>query len=92
MKDYTQLKLLLESLESFPLQFTYKFIGRNTANFRTAVTQFEALFPSLKTEGSRLSGNQAHLSMTYSLSAPTAQHIIDVFQAIEKIEDVLIVL
>ena len=92
MKDYQKLKELLEEQEQFPVQFTYKFIGRNSSRFLDSVKKLEQQFPALKHEGQRLSANQAHSSQTYSYNAPSAQAIIDVFQAIEKLDDILMVL
>ena len=92
MKDYTTLKLLLEKQETFPVQFTYKFIGRNSAEFATSVEKLLKTFPKLQHEMTRKSGSDQHLAMTYLYEAPSAGSIIEVFQAIEKIDDLLIIL
>jgi putative lipoic acid-binding regulatory protein len=91
-KDYSKLKSLLEEQEKFPLHFIFKFIGRNTPVFLEGVKSLEATFPTLKHEMTRKSAKDQHIAMTYAISAPNAHLIIEVFRAIEKIEDLLIIL
>ena len=92
MKDYTKLKSLLKEDETFLLRFTYKFIGRNSPKFQAAIVKFEAQFPTLQAHGSRLSVNQNHLAVTYHFVAAAPEAIIEIFQAIEKTEDLLMML
>jgi putative lipoic acid-binding regulatory protein len=91
-KDYAKIKELLETQESFPLRFTYKFIGKNSEAFTRAVKRLEHAFPTLKHELSRESSGGKHLSKTYVLTAKDAEAIIEIYRAIELIEDVLVVL
>ncbi len=93
MKDYAKLTELLKTTESFPLDFTFKFIGRKSDAFLASVQALEAQFPPLRREGERESANQQHLSLTYSFkAAPTAEILIEVYRSIEKLRDVLVVL
>ena len=91
-KDYTQLKALLEELETFPVHFVYKFIGRNTQAFANGVAELQKTHPSLKHEMTRNSAKDAHISFTYGFEAQSAAAIIEVFRAIEKVEDLLLIL
>lgn len=91
-KDYTKIKELLEAQEKFPLRFTYKFIGHNSAEFAQAVARLERSFPSLRHELTRESSHGKHLSKTFVLEAPDAEAIVEIYRAIELLEDVLIVL
>lgn len=92
MKDYSKLKQMLEDQEAFPLQFTFKFIGRSSTAFATSTKVWELSFPGLRHQGTRASSNGQHTSVTYIYEAPDADTIIAIYRAIEKIEDILIVL
>jgi putative lipoic acid-binding regulatory protein len=91
-KDYAELKRLLEDLETFPHRFTFKFIGRHSETFALSVAKLEQRFPGLRHEQSRESNGGKHVAKTYTMEATSADEIIDVFKAIEKVEDVLVVL
>lgn len=93
MKDYAKLTELLKTTEKFPLRFTYKFIGRKTEAFESSIRALEKEFPPLRRESSRESANGQHLSVTYVFdAAPNAEILIEVYRAIEKLHDVLVVL
>lgn len=92
MKDYTNLKHLLQETETFPLRFTFKFIGRNTPAFSAGVAALERTFPVLTHEMTRQSAGGNHISKTYAFDAPNADIIIAVFVEIERIEDLLVML
>jgi putative lipoic acid-binding regulatory protein len=91
-KDYSKLKELLEAQETFPSRFTYKFVGRNSDKFARSVERLEQAYPALRHETTRKSANDQHMSKTYLFEAPSADAIIDVFRAIEQIEDLLVIL
>jgi putative lipoic acid-binding regulatory protein len=91
-KDYANLKELLEAQESFPLRFTYKFIGQNSARFQAAIQNLETTYPTLRLEGARESAGGKHLAKTYSYPAINADAVIEIFRAIERMEDLLIML
>ncbi len=91
-KDYAKLKELLEEQEKFPLDFTFKFVGRHTPAFAQSVGSLQKKFPGLKETHSRESSGGKHVAKTFSFNAPDADSILDVFKAIEKLEDVLVVL
>ena len=90
--DYSKMRELLIAQETFPLRFTYKFIGRNTPAFLAAVLRFEGEHPTLTLESSRQSANQQHVSRTYVFDAPNVDVIIEIYKRIEKLEDVLVML
>jgi putative lipoic acid-binding regulatory protein len=92
MKDYVKLQQMLEDHETFPHSFTYKFIGRNTPEFASSVAALERDTPALKPVASRESSGGAHLAKTYVFDAPSAEAIIDVYRAIEKLKDLMVVL
>jgi putative lipoic acid-binding regulatory protein len=91
-KDYSKLKELLEDQEEFPIYFVYKFIGRNTTVFATAVEGLLKQFPSLKHEMTRKTANDQHIAMTYGYDATSADAVIEVFRHIEKIDDLILIL
>jgi putative lipoic acid-binding regulatory protein len=91
-KDYTPLKLLLEKQETFPIHFTYKFIGRNSSAFLDGVEALKKTHPGLKHEMTRKSAKDAHISLTYGFDAESADAIIEIFRAVEKVPDLLIIL
>ncbi len=91
-KDYTKLKALLESQESFPIEFIHKFIGRNTPAFATGVAELERRHPELKLQHSRMSQGDAHVALTYTFQAASADAIIVVLRATDEIPDLAYVL
>jgi hypothetical protein len=91
-RDYARLKELLQSQETFPHLFTYKFIGRNSPGFAAAVAGFEKNFPALKLEASRLSKGDGHVALTYKHTAGSAEEIVFVFEAIARLPDLLVIL
>jgi putative lipoic acid-binding regulatory protein len=91
-KDYTQLQALLDKQETFPITFTYKFIGHHTPAFAEAVAGLERLFPELRHELSRESSGGKHLAKTYLFEARDSDAIIAVYRAIEGLKDLVIVL
>jgi putative lipoic acid-binding regulatory protein len=92
MKDYEKLKQLLESQERFPVRYTFKFVGRNSDAFARAVSHFEGKHPHLRHEQTRESSGGKHVAKTYVVDAQSAEAIIEVYRAIELIEEVLVVL
>jgi putative lipoic acid-binding regulatory protein len=91
MRDYQNLKALLEK-ETYPHSFLFKFIGKNSPDFEDGTKNLQGLFPELTMESLRLSQNQKHVSYTYSLNAESADEIIQVYQAIEGLPDLELVL
>jgi putative lipoic acid-binding regulatory protein len=91
-KDYAKLRSLLEEQETFPLSFTYKFIGFHTPAFHASVSRLERAYPALTHEMDRESSGGKHLAKTYRYEAPDARAIIEIFQSIEKLDDLVIVL
>ena len=91
MRDYQNLKVLLEK-EAFPHDFLFKFIGKNSDAFEEGTRQLERDFPDLIMETLKLSQNQNHVSYSYSFQAETAEQIIEIYRAIEKLPDLEILL
>lgn len=90
--DYTRLKLLLEKQETFPLEFVFKFIGRNTAAFQEGVRALQAEYSALELQARRESQGGGHLAMTFLLKANESNEILCVYSRIAEIPDVLVVL
>lgn len=91
MPDFDKLQELLEK-ETFPHDFTFKFVGKNTPQFEEGARQLERKYPSLIAGTKRQSTNGKHLSLTYVLKANAPDEIIQVFKAIHQVPDVLIIL
>lgn len=91
-KDFTQLKALLESQETFPTDYLHKFIGRNTPAFVNGVNVLEQQFPKLKLKHSRMSSGDANVALTYVFNANSADEIIALLQVTDNIDDVVYVL
>ncbi len=89
---FSRLKALLEEQETFPFDFTLKFIGKNTDRFQKGVSLFESAHPILKMQARRESAKGNHLAMTYTFSARSADHIIATLEQVAKIEDVMVIL
>ncbi|MBC7691189.1 MAG: DUF493 domain-containing protein [Methylotenera sp.] len=91
-RDYQKFKALLEEQETFPLDYTFKFIGRNTPAFKQGVKEFEEKHPGLTLHVSRISSGGAHLALTYKVIAQTADVIIMISDSIGEIQDVMVIL
>ncbi|MCM2278416.1 MAG: DUF493 domain-containing protein [Oligoflexia bacterium] len=91
-RDHGKLKTLLEEQETFPLDFTLKFIGRNSARFTAAVAVFESEHPGLRLESRRESSAGKHLALTYRMLARNADEIVAIMRRIALIEDVQVIL
>lgn len=91
-EQFSRLKALLEQQETFPLDFTLKFIGRNTDRFQKGLQLFENAHPILRMQTRRESAKGNHLAMTYTFSARNADHIIATLEQVAKIEDVMVIL
>jgi hypothetical protein len=89
--DYNKLHALLDK-ETYPLAYTHKFIGRNTARFTTGVQALEAKFPKLTLQTARTSKGEAHLALTYEIVAENAGEIIEILEATGQLEDLHLVL
>ncbi len=90
--DFERLKALLEEQETFPHDFTIKFIGANSPAFLGGVRSLEARFPELKKQGERRSANDSNLALTYVLRAEDADEIIEVLKEVHRIPDVKVIL
>ena len=90
--QFSRLKSLLEQQETFPVDFTVKFIGRNTDRFQEGVSLFERAHPILRMQSRRESSKGNHLAMTYVFTARNADHIISTLEQVAKIEDLMVIL
>lgn len=89
--DYEKLRSLLQK-EEFPLEFTVKFIGRNSGRFQAGVQLFEAEYSHAKKTCSRESAQGAHLALTYVYTASDADSVIDILKRVARIEDLQVIL
>ena len=90
--DYSRLKALLELQESFPIDYTLKFIGKNSEQFQASVRSFEEAHPTLGTGSRRMSAKGNHIALTYVFSARSADHVIAVLEQVSRIDDLLVIL
>jgi putative lipoic acid-binding regulatory protein len=90
--DFSRLKAMLEEHETFPHDFTLKFIGLNTAAFRKGVQELATSFPKLLKQTERQSPNGSNVSLTYVFPAESAQEIVELLERVSKIPDVRMVL
>jgi putative lipoic acid-binding regulatory protein len=86
-----RLKALLEK-EKFPLDYTYKFIGKNSGKFTQGLHALESTFPKLTLRGTRESAGAQHLAVTYLLKADDAEEVVSVLESVSKIDDLLVIL
>lgn len=91
-RDYERLRSLLKEQETFPVDFTVKFVGKNTESFKSGILRFAQEHPTLNETARRESAKGKHLAMTYVFSAKNADHIVAVLERVGLIEDLLIVL
>jgi len=91
-RDYSTLRELLSEEEKFPLQYLHKFIGKNSPVFLTGVKGLEAAFPKLKEQSRRESGAGAHVALTFSFEAASADEVIQVLEATEVLPELVLVL
>src|SRR4051794_19020653 len=89
--DLDRLKVLLEN-ESFPHDFTVKFIGSNSRTFADGVRAFEAGYPQLRKQAERRSANDANLALTYVFPAQNADEIVSLLKRVSEIPDVKVIL
>ena len=90
--DYARLKALLEEQETFPHDFTLKFIGVNSQAFAEDVKKFEARYPSLRKQAERKSSGEANIALTYLYLSQSADEIITLLQDVSKLRDVKVIL
>ena len=89
---YESLRALLLSQETFPTEYTHKFIGRNTAGFAAGVQRLEAQFPGLRLESARATRSEAHLALTYVFVGESADAIVELLEFTSGIDDLYMIL
>jgi hypothetical protein len=89
--NFDKLRELLEK-EQYPLDYTFKFIGKNTQRFASGLHALEGTFSKLSLQGSRESSGAQHLAVTYVLKALDAEEIISVLNRVTQVEDLLVIL
>ncbi len=90
--SFDKFKQLLADTYLFPANYTHKFIGKNTPSFNAGVISFEGKFVGLKRTGEKRSSNDAHVALTYSFLAGSADDVIELAKATYEIEDLLYIL
>lgn len=83
---------LLNHVYEFPTEVPHKFIGKNTDLFRQAVETLEKDFPALSGRRERYSESRAHLSLTYTFQAESAEAMIQLLQRTQLLSDLLWIL
>jgi putative lipoic acid-binding regulatory protein len=89
--DLGKLRELLKK-ETYPHEYFYKFIGKNTGVFTQGLHALEGRFPRLELKGSRESAGGQNLAVTYSLYAQNEDEIIAVLEQVSLVEDLLVIL
>lgn len=87
-----RLKNLLKDQESFPIVYLHKIIGRKTPKFEGGLQALEKQFSALERVSERESAAGKHLAVTYHLSAGTPEDVIQLVQATQLLDDLVIVL
>lgn len=90
--NYERFKALLNDNFQFPAKYVHKFIGPNSETFRNSVKEFEKKFIGLELVGEKLSGNSAHVSLTYDYLAGSADDIVELTVETKNISGVLYIL
>lgn len=91
LSRYDKLKELLAK-ETYPHTFPFKFIGKKTPLFLTGVQNLELRHPDLTLHSQRETKSQNHISYTYLFEAQSLDDIVAVFQEIEKLPELLLIL
>ncbi len=90
--QYDKLRELLIAQETFPFDYTHKFIGKNTAAFAQSVAALEAQFPKARRVTERRTADGKHISFTYIFNAASADEIIALLQATSLLNDLRVLL
>ena len=91
-KDMSRLRALFEAQEEFPIDYTHKFIGKNTPAFDRGVAEWKKKFTPIKCPSDRLSANQAHRSLTFVLRMENVDALIAMLEGTDDIPDLVMVL
>ena len=89
---------LLESLETghtFPGAYTFKVIGRNPDSFARTVIRAISEELSLQHEpphSVKQTPNGRHISITLTLTVETPQHVIKVYQRLQTLDDLVMLM
>ncbi len=87
---YEGLKKALEK-EKFPLDFTLKLIGKNTADFRDGLLGLEKRY-GLGTGVARPSSEGNKVSVTYTFVADSPNRVVELYREAAGIKDLVIIL
>jgi hypothetical protein len=97
MTTAKRLKELLD-LETYPMNYTHKFIGKNTKAFLRAIDELEENFPQLdrisarESQATQINADASYLALTYEFVANSSDEIIEVLEATSKLEDLKVIL
>lgn len=89
---FDKFRRLLVETYLFPANYTHKFIGKNSENFKVSVTEFEGKFVGLIRTGEKKSASGNHLALTYDFLAGSADDIIELAKATHLVSDLLYIL
>ncbi len=83
--QFEKFRALLESNSQFPSVYHHKFIGANSAIFKSAVEEFEKKFIGLTKISERLSASGKHLSLSYDYQAASAEDVVQLLIETNKL-------
>lgn len=83
-KKLTRIKELLETEESFPLNYTFKFIVPTHK-----LSEIVSLFPDEKNLSTRPSSKGSYISVTVIREVKNADEVIRVYESVSVIEGVM---
>lgn len=89
--DFSRLQSLLEK-EKYPLEYTLKLIGRDSNPFRDGIAAFEGAYPNIGQATRRSTVDTRHVALTYRFTAVSAQELVSMYQAVERIPDLVVML
>lgn len=85
----------LNDVHDFPGPYRFKIIGPNNDDFASRVIQsvLNASGPNANPQvETRESSKGAHISLTVTITASSAEHVLDVYDVLQTLEDVRFIL
>lgn len=83
---YARLREIL-ARETFPFSMTHKLIGVNSPAFEEGLKSFESSLPGIVRTAVRASGGNAHLAVTYELTANDVEGILALLDESARVPD-----
>ncbi len=95
MSDRDSILDKLNDVHEFPGPYRFKVIGPNNDDFASRIIQsvLNASGPSANPDvETRESSKGAHLSLTVTIQAESAEHVLEVYDVLQTIDDVRFIL